>query len=59
LSDVRGGVDDSIVVEGSTVSIERKFVRNMIGKESKILSANGLLPKGERLIVGENTTIYL
>ena len=30
-----------------------------IGKESKILSANGLLPKGERFVVGENTTIYL
>jgi len=47
------------VMEGSTVSIERKFVRNMIVKESKILSANGLLPKGEKRIVGENTTIYL
>ena len=30
-----------------------------IGKESKILSANGLLPKGKRLVVGENTTLYL
>jgi hypothetical protein len=30
-----------------------------IGKESKILSANGFLLKGERLVVGENTTIYL
>jgi len=52
-------VDDSIVMEGSTVSVERKFVRSMIGKESKKLSANGLLPKGERLVVGENTTLYL
>ena len=51
-------VDDSIVMEGSTVSVERKFVRSMIGKGSKILSANGLLPTGERLVVGENTTIY-
>ena len=56
MSDIRGGVDDSIVVEGSTVSIERKFVRNMIGKESKILSTNGFLLKGERLVVGENAT---
>jgi hypothetical protein len=31
----------------------------MIGTESKTLSANGLLPKGEMLVVGENTTIYL
>jgi len=52
-------VDDSIVMEGSTASVEWKIVRSMIGKESKILSANGLLPKGERLVVGENTTLYL
>jgi glucose-1-phosphate thymidylyltransferase len=52
-------VDDSIVMEGSTVSVERKFLRSMIGKESKILSANGLLPKGERLVFGENTTMML
>jgi hypothetical protein len=31
----------------------------MIGKDSKRLSANGLLPKDERLVVGENTTVYL
>jgi hypothetical protein len=41
------------------VDVEKKLVRSMIGKSSKILSANGLLPKGERLVVGENTTIHL
>ena len=30
-----------------------------IGKEPKILSVNGLLLKGERLVVGENTIFYL
>ena len=52
-------VDDSIVMDDTTVDVERKIVRSMIGKGSKILSANGLLPKGERLVVGENTTLYL
>lgn len=52
-------VDDSIVMEGSTICVERKFVRSMIGKESRILSSNGLLPKGQRLVVGENTTVHL
>jgi glucose-1-phosphate thymidylyltransferase len=42
-------VDDSIVMEGSTVSVERKFVRSMIGKESKILSANGFLQRARDL----------
>jgi len=34
-------------------------LRSMIAKEPKILNANGLLPKGERLVVGENTTLCL
>jgi hypothetical protein len=52
-------VDDSMVMDDTTVRVERKIVRNMVGKGSKILSTNGLIPKGERLMVGENTTIYL
>ena len=52
-------VDDSIVMDDTTIEVERKLVRSMIGKGSKILSANGLLPKGDRLVVGENTTLYL
>lgn len=52
-------VDDSIVMEDSVINIERKLVRSLIGKGSRILSADELIPKGERLVVGENTTIYL
>ena len=52
-------VDDSIVIDDAVIDVERKFVRSMVGKGSKILSANGLLPKGQRLVVGENTTLYL
>jgi glucose-1-phosphate thymidylyltransferase len=52
-------VDDSIVMDDSTINVERKLVRCMIGKGSRILSSNGMLPKGERLVVGENTTLYL
>ena len=52
-------IDDSIVMEDTTINVERKLVRSMIGKGSKILSSNGQIPKGERLVVGENTTVYL
>jgi len=55
----RAEIDDSIVMDDTVINVERKIVRSMIGKGSKILSANGLLPKGERLVVGENTTVYL
>jgi len=55
----RAEVDDSIVMDDTVINVERKIVRSMVGKGSKILSANGLLPKGERLVVGENTTLFL
>jgi len=46
-------------MDETAIVVERKLVRIMIGKGSKMLSANGLLPKGERLVVGENTALYL
>jgi|GEM_PF-3419625 len=51
-------VDGSIVMDDTFVDVLRRFVRSMIGKWSKILNADGLLPKGERLVVGKNTTIH-
>jgi len=41
------------------VGVKKKLIRSMIGKDSKILSANGLLSNGKRLIGGENTTVHL
>jgi len=52
-------VDDSIVIDDAVIGGERKLVRSMVGKGTKILNANGLPPKSQRLVVGENTTIYL
>jgi len=46
---IKSKVEDGASVDG----------RVRIGKESKILSANGLLLKGERLVAGENATPYL
>lgn len=34
------------------IEVERKLVSNLIGKGSRVLSSNGLIPKGEMLIVG-------
>ena len=48
-----------MVLEGSTISVNRKLVMSTIGKGTEILSANVLLPKGQRFEVGENTTVYL
>ena len=52
-------INDTIVMDGATVEVEGKLVVSLIGKNSRILSANGLLPKGNRFVLGENTTVYL
>lgn len=55
----RAEVDDSIVMDDAVIDVEGKIVLSMIGKGSRILSSDGLLPKGERYIIGENTTIHI
>jgi glucose-1-phosphate thymidylyltransferase len=52
-------IDDSMIMDDAVISVERKIVRSVIGKGSRILSSSGMLPKGERLVVGENTTVHL
>ena len=52
-------INNSIVMDGGSIDTEGMFVACMIGKKSRVLSANGLLPKGHRLVLGENTTVYI
>ena len=52
-------VDDSIVMDEAVIDVETKIIRSMVGKGSRILSSAGLLPKGKRFVIGENTTIYI
>jgi glucose-1-phosphate thymidylyltransferase len=52
-------VDDSIVMDDARIEVRRKLMRSMIGKGSRVLNAENLVPSGTRLIIGENTTIYL
>ena len=56
---VAAEIDDSIIMDDTVVDVDKKIVRSLVGKGSRILSSNGLLPRGERLIVGENTSLYL
>ena len=45
-------------MDDTTIDVERKIVRSMIGKGSKIMSANRLLLEGEILAVSENSPAY-
>ena len=52
-------IDDSIIMDDTRLEVRCKLVRSMIGKCSRVLSAEDLVPSSTRLIIGENTTLYL
>ena len=47
------------VPEESAGVVPRFWAEVSLGRGSKIPRANGFLPKGQRLVVGENMTILL
>ena len=56
---VEGGeIESSIIMGNSTIRCNGKIVDSLIGKHSTI-TTSGKLPRGHRLIVGENSSISL
>ena len=47
------------MIGDSVIETRNKIVNSLIGRHTTILSSDGRLPKGQRLIVGENATLYL
>ena len=56
---VGADIEASIVVGEAIIESSKKIVNSLIGRHAVIRSADGLLPKGQQLIVGENSTLYL
>ena len=52
-------VDDSIIMDDTRIEVRSKLIRSMVGKGTRVMSADNLVPSGTRLTVGENTTLYL
>ncbi len=52
-------VESSVLMAGCSVSCENRIVDSLIGKNAIIASANNDLPKGTRLIVGENSFLKI
>jgi len=52
-------VENSVVVGGSTIATEGRFVDSLIGRGATVGSAEGRLPEGNRLVVGENSQLEL
>jgi len=53
------GVESSTLLEGLTTNAHLMLVRSVIDEDKETLNADGLLSKGDRLIVGENTRVCL
>jgi len=53
----KGELENSIVMDDTVIQCSERIVDSLIGRNSKILSAGFKMPRGFRLIIGENTTI--
>jgi glucose-1-phosphate thymidylyltransferase len=56
---VGADIEASIVIGEAIIESPKKIVNSLIGRHAVIRNAEGRLPKGNQLIVGENSTIYL
>jgi glucose-1-phosphate thymidylyltransferase len=54
-----GEIENSIVVSDSMIKCSKRIVDSLIGKGSTIVSAEMNLPKGYKVVIGENTFISI
>jgi glucose-1-phosphate thymidylyltransferase len=51
-----GEIENSIVMDGASISCDKRIVDSLIGRDAKICS-NSAKPSGYRLVIGDNTYI--
>jgi glucose-1-phosphate thymidylyltransferase len=52
-------LEHSVVVGESTITADERFVDSLVGRGATVGSADGRLPAGNRLVVGENSRLEL
>ncbi|MFQ6085289.1 MAG: glucose-1-phosphate thymidylyltransferase [Candidatus Bathyarchaeia archaeon] len=52
-------IENTIIVGDSVIDCNRRIVDSLIGRSSRIVSADKNLPKGCKLIIGEGTTVSI
>ncbi|EJN57921.1 glucose-1-phosphate thymidylyltransferase [Halogranum rubrum] len=52
-------IENSVIVGESKITTTGKIVDSLIGRGTNIESADGILPEGRRLVVGENSKLKL
>jgi glucose-1-phosphate thymidylyltransferase len=55
---IGGEVENSIIMDGTTIECDERIVDSLIGRDAKIIS-NSLKPRGSRFIIGDSTYIGL
>jgi glucose-1-phosphate thymidylyltransferase len=56
---VGADIESSIVIGDAVIETRHKIVNSLIGRYATVRSAEGRLPKGQQLIIGENSTLFL
>jgi len=56
---VGADIESSIVVGEAIIETRHKIVNSLIGRYATVRSADGRLPKGQQLIIGENSALFL
>ena len=56
---VGADIESSIVIGEAVIETRHKIVNSLIGRYATVRSADGRLPKGQQLIIGENSTLFL
>jgi len=52
-------IENSIIMEGAHIDCDRRITDSLIGRRVQILNHETSLPKGHRLIIGDQSTVTL
>jgi glucose-1-phosphate thymidylyltransferase len=52
-------VENSVIIGDSVITTNGRLIDSLIGRSAEVESAEGLLPEGRRLVVGENSNLNL
>jgi glucose-1-phosphate thymidylyltransferase len=52
-------VEGSMILDHVTIQCRRKLCDSIIGPHSQVLSAEGLVPEGARVVIGDYTTVRI
>lgn len=52
-------VEASMILDHVTIRCRRKLIDSIVGSNSQVLSADGLIPQGARVVIGDYTTVRI